>query len=63
MSATKSLPLSGGTLQLTTTGVNYFDADEHERKLLADITEAIRSFERKVQAAGTASAKVPEEQK
>lgn len=51
MSATKTITLaSGGTLTLTTSNINYFDAAEHETKLLTDIAAACKAYERKAQA-------------
>lgn len=46
MPATKSIPLAGGTLVLTTNGINVFDATDAEAKLVTDIKAAIKQYER-----------------
>ncbi len=53
MPSTTSIPVSGGTLTVTTDGVNFIRANEHEQKLLSDITKAVKEFERKAETAGT----------
>lgn len=54
MPATKSIPLAGGTLVLTTAGVNLFDASDAEAKLITDIKAAIKQYERNAAQEGKA---------
>ena len=55
MPSSTSIPVSGGTLTVTTDGVNFIRANEHEQKLLSDITKAVKEFERKAETANGAT--------
>lgn len=59
MAVNKNIPFkSGGMLVVTVESVSLFDATEAERKLLDDIANAIRVYERAA-AATAASNKEP----
>lgn len=50
MSATKTITLAcGGTITLTTSGIQFFEANEEEKKLLDDIAKACKEYERKAE--------------
>ena len=55
MPSTTSIPLSVGTMSITLDGVNLIRANEHEQKFLADITKAVKEFERKAETANGAT--------
>ncbi len=57
MPVNKNIPFkSGGMLVVTIESVALFDATEAERKLLADIADAIKLYERATAAAATTTA-------